>query len=185
MSEEKKDNPIYSKHIVEMLTIANEYCLFIEKIETYKKSDVVNYMHKILPMMYLKGALLPGVNVEDPLANEKFINEIQWERIFRDVKHKMGDDDEFWIIRNTGLNKHEPQPASIGDNLADIYQDMKDFLLLYQKSSVYAKQNAVNDLQKLFRNHWGERVLNVSTAMHSLNFDTSRNPFDSENTLDL
>ncbi|MEA3504541.1 MAG: DUF5063 domain-containing protein [Bacteroidota bacterium] len=185
MSEEKKDNPVYSKHIIEMLTIANEYCLFIDKIESYKKSDIVNYMHKILPMMYLKGALLPAINVEDFSANEKFVNEMQWEKIFREIKNKMGDDDKFWIIRNTGLNKSEPQEASMGDHLADIYQDMKDFLLLYQQESIYAKQNAVNDLQKLFRKHWGERVLNATSAMHAMNFDETRTPFDSENTLNL
>ena len=182
---EENTKPIYSKHVGEMLTVANEYCMFIEKAEEYRKQDIIEYMYKILPMLYLKGILVPGTTVGDPSANEKYVNEMQWERVFYAVKGKLEEDDKYWIVRNTGLNEYEPQEASLSDNLADIYQDMKDFLMLYQRNSDAAKENAVADFKNLFQNHWGIRAVRALNRFHELMFDPSKDPFADENKLGL
>ncbi len=182
---EENTKPVYSQHVVEMLTVANEYCMFVEKAEEYTKKDIVEYMHKILPMLYLKGILTPATNVEDPSANEKYVNEMQWERIFYNIKGPLGDDDKYWIVRNTGLNEYEPQEASLADNLADIYQDMKDFLMLYQRNSDAAKENAVADFKNHFQNHWGVRALRAANRFHELMYNPDKDPFADENKLGL
>lgn len=183
--EEPNNKTIYSNHVFEMLTVANEYCMFVEKAEDYTKKDIMEYMHKILPMLYLKGILMPSVTVQDAGANEKYVNEMQWERVFHNLKDRLQADDDYWIVRNTGLNEYEPQPASLSDNLADIYQDMKDFVMLYQRNSEEAKENAVSDAKNLFQNHWGERALRASNRLHELMFDPNKDPFADENKLGL
>jgi hypothetical protein len=170
--------PIQSKHVFEMLTVANEFCHFIEGIEGYNKQDIIEFVNKILPMMYLKGTLLPGTLVSDPGENEKFVNEMIWERVFYSIKDKLGDDDKYWVVKNTGINEYEPQEASLADNLADIYQDMKDFIVLYQKKSDAAKENALADIRNYFQNHWGEKALQATSRMHDLLYDPSKDPFD-------
>jgi len=60
--------------------------------------------------------------------------------------------------------------ASISEHLADVYQDLKDFVLLYQKTLMYAKQNAVYECRSLFISHWGMRIASILPALHSVAF---------------
>lgn len=40
-------DPVYSKKVIEMLTVANEYCLFLENVNDKTKEDVLDYLQKI------------------------------------------------------------------------------------------------------------------------------------------
>ncbi len=163
-----QDEMIYSKNVLEMITVANEYCMFIEEIEKYKKEFILNYFQKICPLLYLKGSLLPVVEVHDEDANERYVTEEQWEFIFNSVKNLLKQDDEYWYTSTGHKNDLEPQKGSIAENLSDIYQDMKDFVLLYQKNSRAAKENAVYECKKLFEIHWGSIIIQVQKTLHQL-----------------
>ncbi len=182
--EKEFDKPVYSKHVIEMLTIANEYCHIMENAENHSKKTLTDLLQKIIPMLYIKGIFTPTVLPEDQSYNQKFVNEMLWERIFRVLKNKFEDDDKFWVIENTGINEFEPQPASMADMLTDIYQDLKDFILLYQQPDEFSKENAVADLKKYFQNHWGERCLKISTRLHQLVYQPDKNPFEENNFLE-
>ncbi|MEJ2596137.1 MAG: DUF5063 domain-containing protein, partial [bacterium] len=130
---------ITTHHTVkEMVTVANEYCVYLETAENKSMEGVLKFAGTILPLLYLKGSLLPGVEVEYPEANERFVTEEEWERVFQMLRDKFGATDEFWIIDPQHINETEPLKASLAENLSDIYQDMKDFVLLYQKDTLAA-----------------------------------------------
>ena len=162
------DNPVFSKTIIEMITVSNEFCLFMEKIEQYKKEDVLEYLQKICPLLYIKGTLLPEIEVNEDSITERYVTEEQWENIFNETRKKFGDDDIFYYINNHYSNEDEPVKASLAENFTDIYQDLKDFVLLYQKNSIEAKKNAVSECKLLFETHWGYRIINSQKAIHYL-----------------
>lgn len=154
--------------MLEMLTVANEYCFFIESTENKTKDGILKFVNSLLPLLYLKGTLLPAIEVENPEANERFVTEEQWENIFNALREKFGDSDEFWIIDPQHVNESEPLKASLSENLADIYQDMKDLVMLYQKNTLPARENAMADCKLLFETHWGFRIANILSRLHFL-----------------
>ncbi len=161
------DNTI-SAPILEMLTVANEYCFFLEHAEEKNKDQVLVFMQRILPLLYLKGSLLPTLEPEFPEASERFVTEENWESIFNPLRKILDKDDEFWVIDPLYINETEPINSSISEHLADVYQDMKDFLLLYQRNTHAARENAVSDCEKLFATHWGFRIGNILGRIHYL-----------------
>jgi hypothetical protein len=163
------DDITTNKTVAEMVTVANEYCVYLETAENKSREGILRFAVTILPLLYLKGSLLPGVEVENPEANERFVTEEQWESVFTLLREKILDEDEFWLIDPLHVNETEPLRASISENLADIYQDMKDFVLLYQKNTLAARQNALADCKELFNTHWGYRISNVMPRLHHLN----------------
>lgn len=184
MSDYSEDITL-SKPIIEMLTVANEFCHFIGDSEKREKRLVLEFLNRIAPLLYLKGSLLPELEVEDPDSNEKFFTAENWESIFTMLRDKFGKDDEYWIIDPQYINETEPLKASLAENIADIYQDMKDFILLFQKNTFGARQNAVNDCKLLFATHWGYRITNIMSKLHHmLNEDQLESPQYS-NSLDL
>ncbi|MFK5856504.1 MAG: DUF5063 domain-containing protein [Bacteroidota bacterium] len=168
MSSQEIEEITLSKSVIEMATIANEFCHFFENIEGKNKEAILGFTQRILPLLYLKGSLLPDIQPENPEVNERFVTEEQWERIFTVLREKFEKSDEYWIIDPQSINETEPVKASLSENLADIYQDMKDFILLLQKNNIAARENAINECKLLLANHWGYRIGNVFTQIHYL-----------------
>jgi hypothetical protein len=183
MTEDKEI--VYSKGVIEFITVANEYCLFTEKAEQYSKEDLLLYYLKICPLLYLKGILLPGLEESESEITERYLTEEAWESIFQTFKKKLGDDDVFWSIEDDEADEKKPIKSSTSEYIADVYQDMKDFVMLYQKSTLAAKENAVAECRRLFETHWGSRVIAIQRALHNIVFPEQPSEIndDNENSL--
>ena len=160
------NHPVYTKNVLELLTVANDYCLTMAKVENKKKSSLIDYLQKICPLLYIKGSLLPEIEVQNSDANEKFMTEEEWEKLFNELRKKISKDDEFWFMDNSDINNNEPVKGSLSESLTDIYQDLKDFLDLYQKNSLDAKENAVFEIKRTFESRWGFHLVNAHKALH-------------------
>ncbi len=164
------DHPVYSRSVLELLTVANDYCLTLTKTEKLNKQKLQNYLLKVLPLLYLKASLLPQVKARNPEFNEKFWTEEEWEALFNKLRNIFGKEDEFWMV-DQQEKANETIKGSLAEHLTDIFQALKDFLELYQKSSIDAKENAVEDIYHSFSSHWGYRLVDAHKTLHYLAMD--------------
>ena len=162
-----QNHPFYSKNVLEILTVANDYCLTFSKLDNTSAGNLIDYLQKVCPLLYLKCSLIPDIEVENPDANERIFTEEEWETLFNTLRNKFKKDDEFWII-DPSANHKDPIKLSLAECLTDIYQELKDFLLLYQKSSLDAKENAVNELNESFEKSLGYNLLDAHRQIHHL-----------------
>lgn len=162
------NNPVYSKQVLELITVANEFCLFSQKVDQYSKEDIMTYYRRILPLLYLKGSLVKDITPSNPELNERFVLEEDWEALFNMVRNKLYPNDHFWICADPHNEDTEAEKASIAECIADCYQDMKDFIMLYQKNQLAAKENAVHELYLNFPGHWGPAITKALYALHLL-----------------
>lgn len=162
MQEKPEEELIHSKPVIELLTVANEYCLFFEKAESYSTGDILGYFQKMAPLLYLKGSTLPNIKATDDSFKERFVTEEQWEQVFKVLREKLGSEDIFYHLDHNA----DSVQASLAEKLSDIYQDMKDFVMLYQKNHLHARENAVAEVHALFANHWGPRIIDALKACH-------------------
>ncbi len=172
MKEHTPEDQSISRPVIEMITVANEYCLFFEQSEKYKRQDILTYFQKVAPLLYLKGTTLPAVQVTDTEVAERYVTEEQWEAIFKNLREQFAEVDVYF----THDHNHDSVETSLADNMADIYQDMKDFVMLYQKNTAPARQNAVEHLRNLFHWHWGPVLLSALGAVHQILHKESINP---------
>lgn len=173
MTNTPSTDPATSANVLDMLTVANEFCLFTEKAESYNPEEVYQYYAKICPLLYLKGAILPEVEPDEEFPGERFVNEDQWESIYNSLLTVFASNDNFFTLSYENSD-NVPLRASIAEHLADIYQDLKDFVLLYQKNLEYARQNAVHECRTLFITHWGKRIAALLPALHPIAFPASQ-----------
>lgn len=165
------DHPIYSKSVLEFITVVNDYCVTLAQSDKISKQKLSDYLLRVLPLVYIKASLLPDVKARNPEFNEKFWTEEEWEALFNILRNKFGTDDEFWIV-NQSSRSNETIKGSIADHLTDIYQALKDFLVLFQKSSIDAKENAVEDINTSFNTHWGFKLVDAHKTLHYLAMNT-------------
>jgi len=164
MNDFSSNDPTLQKGVIEMVTVANEYCLFIEKSDGFENTDLLDFIQKISPLLYLKGSLLPSIEESDETISGCFVNEEQWEGIFKTLRKKFGDNDLYF----TTNENQELVEASLSENLADIYQDLKDFILFFNENTFIARRNAISQLKRLFDSRWGSSLLNALLVVHGL-----------------
>lgn len=159
-----EENLAQSKSVLEMITVAHEYCLFMEKVDSYAQIDTLHYFQKIIPLLYLKGSLLPSIDVADNSYVERYVTAETWEIVFNELRNKLKPLDDYWVLEHA--DDTEAIKANIADNLTDVYQDLKDFIILYTKNTQTARENAVFECKLQFEKHWGIRLLNAQRAIH-------------------
>ncbi len=167
MENVDKEEVVRTRAIVEFFTFASEYCIFIDKMEQNELSDTYAFLQKMLPVLYLKGALLPNVEVDDNSANERFVTEEEYETTRYRLAEFLGDNDFFAAVDLNG-DTMDSSPISLSELLSDIYTDLKDFLLLYSKESLSAKENAVASAYYNFYDNWGMRLALALPQIHLL-----------------
>jgi hypothetical protein len=160
-------DPVYSRNIIEFVAVANEFCKYTEHAPELKGDELLKILQRILPLMYLKASLLPKLDPFFEDGNEKFVTEVDWNNINEILKEKFGTANDYLEVFDEKINDAEGAiAASISEDMADIYQDMKDFLLLYQTGTGEVMNDAVWECRMNFENFWGQKLVNSMRAIH-------------------
>lgn len=160
------NHPVYHRNVLELLGVATEYCQFLEQPGPQPQQKLAAFLQRIFPMLYLKGCFLPEIIPEYPEAGQRFVTGQDWEYIFNAARESLGAEDIFYVFDPGGYGWGEALKASLAEHIADIYQDMKDFVLLYQNNSRAVKEVAVAECRQLFAGHWGPRIVSALPALH-------------------
>lgn len=167
MEEVFDSSIVYSQNVTEFVTVAGEYCSFVENTNRFAKRDFLDKLRKLLPLVYLKASLLPKFESIFDDENEKFVTEEDWDFIRDSVQKKLGFHDEYLEVFDPLTHEQvEQSTASISDNLADIYQDLKNFITLYNIGTEEIMNDALWECKLNFEEFWGFRLLNAFKAIH-------------------
>jgi hypothetical protein len=169
MSEEGLNSLVYSKNVIELITVANEFCSFLERSEDMETADFMSRLQKLLPLLYLKASLLPEFELEPDDELEKFVTELDYNLIQQKVLRHTGADDDYQEIFLSGMQFSESAlTASIAENVADIYQDMKDLIMSFRTLDEEVMEQALSESQRNFSNLWGQKLVNCLRAVHNV-----------------
>jgi hypothetical protein len=162
-----KANPVYSRNVIEFTAAANEFCKYAEHAGEMKGDEMLKILQRILPYLYLKASLLPSLEPFFEDGNEKFVTEADWVRIHDILRDKFGTADDYLEVFDEKINESDaPVISSLSENMADIFQDLKDFLLLYQTGTEEVMNDAVWECRLNFENFWGQKLTNSLRAIH-------------------
>lgn len=177
MREEELNSIAYSKNVIEFITVANEFCSFLERSESLETPDFLGRLQKILPLLYLKASLLPDFELEAEDDLEKFVTEMDYSLIQQKILHHTGANDDYQEVFLSGMQFSESAlTASISENVADIYQEMKDLVMSFRMLNDEVMEQAVWECKNNFSQLWGQTLVNCLRAVHNLIY--------SENTRD-
>lgn len=162
---------VYSRNVVEFATVAREYCAFLENINTHNRKSFISASQKLLPLLYYKTSILPETEPIFDEGNEKFVTEDFYFDIQNNLKQLLGPHDDFLEIYDPRADEGEGQYiASISEYLADVWQDLKNFTMLYQVGKADVMNDALWECRTNFQEYWGIRLANSIRAMHTLLF---------------
>ncbi len=170
------DERIYSKNIIEFVTVGAEYCAFLERTPELERDEFIDKIIKILPLLYLKATLLSPEEPEEETYPERFVTEGMYEGIRMSIESLLGEDDSYLeVFQNDMKYSEEPLAASISEGLADIYQDLKDFISTYRLGNEPQMLEALYICYENFVSYWGQQLVNVLRALHNVKYSLNDN----------
>lgn len=181
----ESSSQLYSTSIVEFVTVANEFCVQLEKCNSAERKDFMERMSKIIPLLYLKTAMLPDLisNLNDDI--EYFVTENDYEHIRQSIACLLGEMDDFLDTQVSDMQySEEPIAASVSENLADVYQYLKDMILNFNSANSTVMLEAIVSTKDNFKIVWGQKLLSSLSAIHNAlyapNSDFTSNSIDDE-----
>ncbi|MBN2166944.1 MAG: DUF5063 domain-containing protein [Marinilabiliaceae bacterium] len=169
--EETFDHLVYSKNVIEFVTVAKEYCHFVETNNDFDRKQFVEVALKLLPLLYLKIIVLEK---PEPMLNEaleKLVQEEDYQYLLDSVKVKLGKFNDYLEVFTPDIDRSEGAISeSIAEDLADIYQDLKDFIENYKSAITEIMNDALLECVNNFQQYWGQKAVNCQRALHNIYF---------------
>lgn len=169
MAKTDIDKIVYDKSVIDFVTIAVEICVFLEKNEPIEREEWIDKVLKMFPLLYVKALLLPetiGTMEELPAT---FVGEDDYSRVANGISEIMGEEDVYLDVFIEDM-KYSDTPVStfVSESIADIYQDIRNFVSVYQFGLAERMYDALFQCKENFRLYWGQKLVNVLRPLHAL-----------------
>lgn len=160
------ENRVYSENVIGFTTLAAEYCNLLDGVALLSQKDFIDKAHRLLPLIYLKAIILPDVEPEMPDMIDKSVTQEEWEAVHLTLLKKLSGVDEYQEVWDA-LNDSQ-QMNSLSEGFTDIYQDLKDYIALYNMGTPEIMNDAIWECKNNFKQFWGQRLMNITRVLHHL-----------------
>ncbi|MBR2638729.1 MAG: DUF5063 domain-containing protein [Bacteroidaceae bacterium] len=168
----EKEDIVFSRNTVEFVTVAAEFCAYIERANEYSRKEFVGTMLKLLPLLYLKAQMLSSderLNDEDL---QDFVTEDSYEVLRITIAEILADRDTYLDVFVDDMKYSDtPVTKNISEDIADIYQDIKNFVCLFQIGINETMHDAIVECNNNFANYWGQTLVNTLRALHDIKYN--------------
>lgn len=171
MGEDQKElhSFVYSEVSVVMVRAANETVTLLEDLEGKEGRKFIEEA-----VMHLSGVYAAMLRVEDSepvfeTGSEPTVTEQDWSEIFQKIAALLGRHNEILRPAEEGeFDDSDLVTHSISEDLADVYQELKDFTLLYSRGIEEVMNDALWEVKVRFSEHWGKKLLRSLSSLHDL-----------------
>lgn len=158
----------YSKEVIEFVAVAKEFCGFVEGVAQAGREDFLGKLQRFIPLVYLKGSLLPACECEQEGLLQDAVTEDDYNYLYSTLKELLGEYDEYLEVFDDNMQYSEaPVVNSIAEKTCDIYQDLKNFLDAYRCGVTDLIEEALWQLNHSFESYWGKSCAGVLRAVHN------------------
>ncbi|MEN9919711.1 MAG: hypothetical protein RL662_2147 [Bacteroidota bacterium] len=181
MEKNVAGNIVFSKNVVEFVTVGLQYCSFLECFEDQNVSVLTDKLTKLLPLLYLKASLVPDLEIEYEIYTEVSVTEEDYNYILSKLYNVYKSNDAYLEVFLEDMKYSDtPISASIAEDLTDTYQDIKNFICIYEQGIEETMSEALYTCNENFKLYWGQKLVNVLRALHTLKYSPDLQEEDTE-----
>lgn len=170
----KKEDIVFSRNTVEFVTVAAEFCAYVESNNERTRKEFVETLLKLLPLLYIKAQMLPGDERINDEGLEDFVTEDSYEVLRMNIYEILAENDAYLDVFVSDMKYSDtPVTKSISEDIADIYQDVKNFVCLFQIGINETMHDAIIECREHFEQYWGQTLVNTLRALHDVRYSTN------------
>jgi hypothetical protein len=153
--------------------------VYLERMDEPTRTEFTDKMLNYLPMLYVKTKQLPNFQPMLDGEPEHFVTEMDYNTIQQKVASIFGSDDAYLEVFVDEMQySDEPITAFISENIADIYQELRDLCSTFQIDDEAVQNDALLAFVEAFEQHWGQKLLNVLRPLHVLSMMKESDLYD-------
>jgi Domain of unknown function (DUF5063) len=146
--------------------VAKRFCSVVDSASSMDRAEFVARIYRILPKIIDEGVSLPDVKSSDSDHKKSPLNSRlqEWDGLYRSLKEKLGD----WNLYRQVFDPTQDTEAifgSLADDIADIYRDLKDGLVLHETHGS-EPEDAIWEWRLLFQSHWGKHAMDALLTIY-------------------
>jgi uncharacterized protein DUF5063 len=150
---------------VEMRREAERYCSLIERAASLEREEFVVQLAASLADLLSAAARLPEVAPTDAEPSGS-PSPKQWSERFAEVQQTLAEWDGYWTtLAPCGESDNDAVMLSLGDDLVDIWRDLKEGLLALEEGA--APEDVTWEWRFGFYSHWGRHATEALRALHA------------------
>ncbi len=155
----------------------SEYCLLLEHAANFPRSKFVEKLRRLLPFVYAYMAETSKHFQKEEYFSEKVVGPAEWQAVHERVLKLLANIDSYNELTDVEAGTQEtPLTRSIAEDLTDVYQDVKDFVTLFNTGTSETAAEAFVSCYVAFDEFWGAKLLAALKAIHLI----YTGPFDLE-----
>ena len=152
-----------------LVSAANETAAFLEGINDVSARTFIEV--SVIHLATVYRAILE-VGETEPVyesSPEPYITEKDWSDLYQRIAAMLGRHNEILRPADEGeFDRSDLVSHSISEDLADVYQELRDFTSVYSRGMEELMNDAAWDLKERFAEHWGKKLLRALSALHDL-----------------
>ncbi|HYW97428.1 MAG TPA: DUF5063 domain-containing protein [Bacteroidales bacterium] len=160
---------VYSEDVLDFVKQVGHFSVLVTGDTVTERKNFVIELLKVLPAMY---SSMLRIQVGEPFynaGNEKFVSEEDWSTIYQRVLSITGSQNEYLGIPDDDeYDRMDLISREISEDVADIYQDVRDFIELYRNGTEEIMNDALWECRMNFESYWGKKLLRVCGALHNI-----------------
>lgn len=150
-----------------LVTLCRKFCAYAENLDKEDRALFYEEMLVMLPGIYRGVMRLPHISHSYAYEPEKFVTERTYRKLRRQFQETIGAQDMFPVLADPMMpERMRLSEYSMSEILCDIYQEVKDFVSLYERGTLEEMNDAVRECQTNFKDRLGSRLLAVAHMMH-------------------
>ena len=178
----EKEDIVFSRNTVEFVTVAAEFCAYIERANEHSRKEFIDTLLKLLPLLYIKAQMLPEGEAINEDELETFVTEETYEVVRITLAELLTQYDTYLDVFVAEMKYSDtPVTKSISEDLSDIYQDVKNFVTQFQIGINETMHDAILECREHFSLYWGQTLVNTLRALHELKYNTLDDDANDEN----
>ncbi len=146
--------------------VAGRFCSTVESAPSLEREAFIMQVYRALPKLIDEAIGLPHVEPTD--AEGTFVTVWKrmehWNRLYTSLKEKLGEWDPYRQVFDP-THDTESVHGSLADDLADIYMDLKEGLVL-REINRSRPQDLIWNWRLSFDSHWGKHAIDALHAIH-------------------
>lgn len=162
-----KIDELVTPAVKNLVTLCRKYCTCLEMLKHEERNAFFDEMLVMLPGIYRGVMRLPQTDKRYAYEPEKFVTERVYRQMRKRLQDELGAQDRFPLLADPTMpERMRLSELSLAEILCDVYQEVKDFVSLYERGSLEDMNDAVKECQTNFKDRLGAQLLSAAYMMH-------------------
>jgi hypothetical protein len=160
---------VYSAEMLAFVQAANETATFFESLKEIDGRAFITESVRQLSAVYSTILRIGDTEPVHESSGEPNVTEQDWSGLYQRIAILLGPHNEFLrAAEENEFDRSELVTHTISEDLADVYQELRDFTSIYGRGVEDLMNDAAWELKVRFAEHWGRKLLRALSALHDL-----------------